>query len=60
MSRAKVYQVDIDFKAVVSILSHSADEAEMEATLVADNIRRSAIKSGLRMEIKSVKPRELV
>lgn len=60
MSRAKTYYVDIDLRASVAVLSYSEDEAEVEATGIAENVRRSAARAGLQMEIKSVKPRELL
>lgn len=56
----KVYQVEIDLKAKVNILADSEEAAHIEAANVAEDVRSAASKAGLYMEVRDVKPRQLI
>ncbi len=58
--KAKTFQVDVDLKATVNVLSYSEEDAREEAQTLAENIAVAAGRAGLNMEVRGVKPRAVL
>lgn len=57
---AKTFQVEVELKAVVNLLAYSEEDAQKEALNVANNVCHAAARAGLIMEVRAVKPRQLI
>ncbi len=57
---AKTFQVEIELKAVVNLLTYSEEDAKVEALNVATDVCAAAARAGLIMEVRGVKPRQVV
>lgn len=57
---AKAFVVEIDLKATVHILAHSEEQAGAEALVIANAVKDGAASAGLSMEVRGVKPRQLL
>lgn len=56
----KTYAVEIDLRAKINILADSELSAHTEAQAVAEYVKQSASAAGLYIEIREVKPRQLI